>query len=175
MFYLFAKQINLQPKPDTWNIFWDPQKLNKLTTLTITSIVCAALNSRRRLHWVIGVGHDRKVITCFFSFGNLRINRFLIQILGCSVTTEERDTLRQAFIYAVRSGITPQLHPNLVDIRFICVEGQQLDEKDIRLLVTITIEHRVTTVFLCVSFIAIIATGSPVQSANTSFPLTHIQ
>ncbi|KHJ92353.1 hypothetical protein OESDEN_07763 [Oesophagostomum dentatum] len=124
----YGTSYKFEPKPDTWAIFWEPQKLKELTTLTITSVICAALNSRRRLHWVIGIGRGRK-------------------ILGCSVMTEERDTLRQAFDYAVRSDISPQLHPNLVQMRFISVEGQELDENDMRILVTITIDDRVTTLY----------------------------
>ncbi|VDM73884.1 unnamed protein product, partial [Strongylus vulgaris] len=92
------------------------------------STICAALNSQRRLHWVIGIGPNRRV-------------------LGCDVSSEERDTLRQAFIYSVRSGIRPQLHPELVQLEFVSVENQHLNGNDARLLVTITIDHKVSMLY----------------------------
>lgn len=69
-----------------------------------------------------------------------------IKVLGCEVSNEERDTLRQAFIYCVRSGILPQLHPALVQLHFVSVEDQLCDKDDTRLLVEIVIEHKVSTV-----------------------------
>ncbi|KHJ99044.1 hypothetical protein OESDEN_00974 [Oesophagostomum dentatum] len=126
--FKYGTSYKFKPKADTWAIFWEPQKLMELTTLEISSVICAALNSRRRLHWVIGIGRGLK-------------------ILGCSVMTQERDTLRQALDYTIRVNISPCLDPNLVHMDFIPVEGQEVDENEMRALITITIDVRVTTFY----------------------------
>ena len=46
---------------NTWTICWEPSDLEKLTTLTVQSTICAALNSRRRLAFLIGVGRGKNV------------------------------------------------------------------------------------------------------------------
>ncbi|KAK5973156.1 hypothetical protein GCK32_012867, partial [Trichostrongylus colubriformis] len=48
--------------PDQWAIFWDPERVLELTTLTVQSFICAALNSRRRLVFVLGVAANSKLI-----------------------------------------------------------------------------------------------------------------
>ncbi|EYC01768.1 hypothetical protein Y032_0105g3722 [Ancylostoma ceylanicum] len=124
--FKYGSIYKVKPTKDVWTIFWEPERLYELTTFTMMSTICAALNSQRRLLWVIGVGRNRKV-------------------LGCEVSNEERDTLSQAFIYCVRSGILPQLHPELVQLRFISVDDQLDDKDNTRLLVEIVIEHKVST------------------------------
>ncbi|EYC01763.1 hypothetical protein Y032_0105g3722 [Ancylostoma ceylanicum] len=126
--FKYGSIYKVKPTKDVWTIFWEPERLYELTTFTMMSTICAALNSQRRLLWVIGVGRNRKV-------------------LGCEVSNEERDTLSQAFIYCVRSGILPQLHPELVQLRFISVDDQLDDKDNTRLLVEIVIEHKVSTLY----------------------------
>ncbi|KAK6744157.1 hypothetical protein RB195_011082 [Necator americanus] len=126
--FKYGARYKDESRPGTWTILWEPKRLHELTTFVMMSTICAALNSQRCLRWVVGIGRGRRVV-------------------GCTVSNEERDTLRQAFIYCVRSGILPELHPELVHLRFTSVEDHFYDESNMRLLVEIAIDHKVATLY----------------------------
>uniref|UniRef100_A0A0K0CWU8 TIR domain-containing protein n=1 Tax=Angiostrongylus cantonensis TaxID=6313 RepID=A0A0K0CWU8_ANGCA len=55
-----AASVYQMMQEDKWTIFWHPTRLTDLTTSEIQSVICAALNSRRRLLFVIGVASNSK-------------------------------------------------------------------------------------------------------------------
>ncbi|VDM56880.1 unnamed protein product [Angiostrongylus costaricensis] len=56
-----AASVYQMMQEDKWTIFWHPTRLTDLTTSAIQSVICAALNSRRRLLFVIGVASNSKL------------------------------------------------------------------------------------------------------------------
>ncbi|VDM57738.1 unnamed protein product [Angiostrongylus costaricensis] len=111
---------------NSWTILWGPERLQELTTLAIQSTVCAALNSRYPLQWVFGVGADRKVV-------------------GCLLSDDERDTIRQAFDFSIGSGFLPALAPDIVELNFHVVGSDSNEDRD-RYLVEIFIKDKVCTI-----------------------------
>uniref|UniRef100_A0A0K0DK79 TIR domain-containing protein n=1 Tax=Angiostrongylus cantonensis TaxID=6313 RepID=A0A0K0DK79_ANGCA len=112
---------------NSWTILWGPERLQELTTLAIQSTVCAALNSRYPLQWVFGVGADRKVV-------------------GCLLSDDERDTIRQAFDFSIGSGFLPPLPPDIVELNFHAV-GSDSNEDNDRFLVEIVIKDKVCALY----------------------------
>ncbi|WKX98380.1 hypothetical protein Q1695_013791 [Nippostrongylus brasiliensis] len=116
-------------EPNTWPVAWEPDRLEELTTSTIQAMVCAALNSKRRLQLVIGLGSGRKVV-------------------GCAISRKQRDRMRQAFDYCICTGIFPRLPQKLARIRLIKVEGcSSVDGEEERFLIEICVVDRVGNLY----------------------------
>lgn len=64
-----------------WRILSPPTFLEEMTTQGIQKTICAALNSRRRLRWLIGVNPMGVAV-------------------GCRLTLEQRDILSQVHLRA---------------------------------------------------------------------------
>ncbi|KJH46659.1 hypothetical protein DICVIV_07267 [Dictyocaulus viviparus] len=94
--YVFGSFFKMQ---DRWTVFWHPRRLCKLSSSVIQAFVCAALNSRRQLHFVIGAANDSKII-------------------GCKLSDEERKTMRRQFNYSISMGFVPPLNEGLVRLSF---------------------------------------------------------
>ncbi|KAK5984794.1 hypothetical protein GCK32_002235 [Trichostrongylus colubriformis] len=124
--FLYGAQCEF--KPNTWIVAWEPKRLEQLTTHTIQSIICAALNSKRKLQWVIGIGSNNEVI-------------------GCIISRKQRDKMRQAFDFCTSSGFFPRLPVLLARIRFHVVTGHPDGDDEERFLVEIGVRERVATLY----------------------------
>ncbi|KAL6730412.1 hypothetical protein Aduo_001390 [Ancylostoma duodenale] len=137
-----------KPAPDTWTLFWDPHRLADLTTQTIQSTICAALNSRRYLSFIIGVGQDRKVI-------------------GCELSQKERNTMKELFQLCVSTEFVPPLDEDLVTFRLHPICDQFGREIPSRFLAEISIKDKVTTLFQLSSGRIYYADGNVVVRTRT--------
>ncbi|EYC04845.1 hypothetical protein Y032_0085g1825 [Ancylostoma ceylanicum] len=137
-----------KPAPDTWTLFWDPYRLAELTTLTIQSTICAALNSRRHLSFIIGIGQNNEVI-------------------GCELSQKERDTMKELFQLCVSTEFVPPLEEDLVAFRFHPVYDQNGCEIPSRFLAEISIKDKVATLFQLSSGRIYYADGNVVVRTRT--------
>ncbi|GMT32589.1 hypothetical protein PFISCL1PPCAC_23886 [Pristionchus fissidentatus] len=96
--------------PTAWNIWNREDELATLTTLDVQRNVAAAVNSRRKMKWAIGVEKNGMVT-------------------GVSLTEDEKDILRQAIDFSLSREFVPELDPRIVNLEFIrvsCVTGNRL-------------------------------------------------
>ncbi|WKX90747.1 hypothetical protein Q1695_009526 [Nippostrongylus brasiliensis] len=96
--------------PDAWTVFWPPENVPQLTTLIVQSYICAALNCRRLLSFVLGVASDSVVV-------------------GCEWSEETRETMRRQFEFCINREFVPTLDEGLVSFQFYPVydkDGQHM-------------------------------------------------
>ncbi|GMT32653.1 hypothetical protein PFISCL1PPCAC_23950, partial [Pristionchus fissidentatus] len=85
-------------------------ELATLMTLDVQRNVAAAVNSRRKMKWAIGVEMNGMVT-------------------GVSLTEDEKDIPRQAIDFSLSREFVPELDPRIVNLEFIrvsCVTGNRL-------------------------------------------------
>ncbi|CAJ0598451.1 unnamed protein product [Cylicocyclus nassatus] len=111
-----------------WTLFWDPMHHSKLTTFDIQSAICAALNSRRTLAFVIGVDSNKEIV-------------------GCDLSPQAKKTIRDVFEDCIHTEFVPPLDEGLVKLRFRSVCNQFGCEIPSRFLVGITVQDTVTTLY----------------------------
>ncbi|KAF8385527.1 hypothetical protein PRIPAC_74669 [Pristionchus pacificus] len=105
---------------DAWNVWNSEFELSTLTTLDVQRNVAAAVNSRRKMKWAIGVERNGMVT-------------------GVQFNAEEKDILRQAIDFALSREFVPELDPRIVKTEFVRISAVTGE----RYLVLITINSHV--------------------------------
>ncbi|GMR31976.1 hypothetical protein PMAYCL1PPCAC_02171 [Pristionchus mayeri] len=106
--------------PDTWNVWNSESELPSLTTLDVQRNVAAAVNSRRKMKWAIGVEKNGMVT-------------------GVQMNEDEKDILRQAIDFSLSREFVPELDPRIVKLELVRVSAVTGN----RFLVLITIKSLV--------------------------------
>ncbi|XGW23057.1 hypothetical protein V3C99_005361 [Haemonchus contortus] len=114
--------------PDQWTVFWDPGRMLDLTTLTVQSFICAALNSRRQLTLVLGVDSSSKII-------------------GCDWSEEARETMRKQFEFCVSREFVPALDDDICHFRFHPVYNEEGHSHSSLYIAVISVKDRVEEVY----------------------------
>ncbi|KHJ87165.1 hypothetical protein OESDEN_13065 [Oesophagostomum dentatum] len=117
-----------EKEPEIWTVLWEPSRLKELTTLTVQSTICAALNSRKRLAFIIGVTLDKKII-------------------GCQLSTEQINKMKELFELCITSEFVPALDEGLAHFYFYPVYDQSGHEIPSRFVVEIAVRDAVTTLY----------------------------
>uniref|UniRef100_A0A1I7XW17 Peptidase M12B domain-containing protein n=1 Tax=Heterorhabditis bacteriophora TaxID=37862 RepID=A0A1I7XW17_HETBA len=141
--YIYGSIYKIRGNDDAWLIKSDDRELRILTTFTIQSTICAALNSRKCLHWVFGVDSMGKVRFSIFCQNPFVYSA--VKVIGCPLSREQRDLFRQIFDFALDSEFVPSLDPSLVRLNFVGVEGR--GDSQTSYLVEIVMNHKVTVLY----------------------------
>lgn len=134
--------------PNTWTVFWDPERVPELSTLTVQSFICAALNSRRRLKLVLGVRADSKIV-------------------GCEWSDETRAIMQKEFEFCVSREFVPALDEEVVRFRFHPVLDDDGCEMPFRYIAEISIDDVVEEVYQLSSGRIYYAVRKNVREANS--------
>ncbi|KAK6729745.1 hypothetical protein RB195_006662 [Necator americanus] len=138
----------LEVASDVWTLFWDPHRIDDLTTFTVQSTICAALNSRRRLAFIIGIGPNK-------------------QVVGCELSQKQRETMHEVFEFCTTTEFVPPLDRDLVRLRFFPVCDSSGCEIPSRFIAEVSINDKVTTLYQLSSGRIYYADGSVVVRTRT--------
>ncbi|CAJ0948334.1 unnamed protein product, partial [Mesorhabditis belari] len=117
-------------EPADWIVQWAPEKLETLETLDIQKNICAALNSRLKMRWLIGV------------------ERGLVK--GCLMDRLDRDLIGNAFSYAVTREFVPDLDLDLISLKFhIVSDGEETfdDEGKFKAIIEIAVTSKTNSIY----------------------------
>ncbi|CAJ0946534.1 unnamed protein product, partial [Mesorhabditis belari] len=117
-------------EPTDWLVQWVPEKLETLETLDIQKNICAALNSRLKMRWLIGV------------------ERGLVK--GCLMDRLDRDLIGNAFSYAVTREFVPDLDLDLISLKFLIVsDGEETfdNEGKFKAIIEIAVTSKTNSIY----------------------------
>ncbi|GMS92798.1 hypothetical protein PENTCL1PPCAC_14973, partial [Pristionchus entomophagus] len=90
--------------PDAWNVWNSESELSTLTSLDVQRNVAAAVNSRRKMKWAIGVERNGMVT-------------------GVAFSVDQKDILRQAIDHSLSREFVPELDPRIVRLEMVKVSA----------------------------------------------------
>ncbi|CAI4228658.1 unnamed protein product [Auanema sp. JU1783] len=108
-----------------WCLQTNADGLDQLTILDLQSAICASLNSKQTLVWVIGIESTRL-------------------IRGVPMDRKQRDSFRQSCDFALSNEFLPALNPTLVSLRFLPVVNAREEELYV---IEITVPQTVDTIY----------------------------